>query len=90
MQEGFIDDGTDQLADKLEELISAGKFEQCNVDLGVIADKEAEYPPDALISLLMFSRSAKPHLPNRTRLREAAHRRLLALDKNADAILRRL
>lgn len=90
MQEGFIDDGTDRLADKLEELISSGNFEQCDADLGVVADREAQYPPDALISLLTFSRIAKSHLPNRARLREAVCRRLLALGKDADVILRRL
>ncbi len=90
MDKGFIDDGTDQLADKLEDLISSGNFKQCDADLMVIADREAQYPPDALISLLTFSRTAKSHLPNRARLREAVHRRLLALGKNADAILRRL
>lgn len=90
IQEGFSDDGTDRLADKLEEMISAGKFAECDVDLGIIADREAEYPPDALISILTFSRTARTHLPNRERLREAVHRRLVALGKDADAILRRL
>jgi len=90
MQEGFGDDGTDRLADMLENLISSGRFVECDTDLGVIADQESQYPPDALITLLTFSRSAKAHLPNRARIREAACRRLLALGKNADEILRRL
>lgn len=90
MQEGFSDDGTDRLADKLEEMISAGRFAECDNDLGIIADREAQYPPDALISILTFSRNARTYLPNRERLREAVRRRLVALGKNADVILRRL
>jgi hypothetical protein len=90
MNEGFIDDGTDRLADKLEEMISVGNFAQCDADLGIIADREAQYPPDALISLLTFSRAAKSQLPNRARLRDAVQRRLIALGKNPDVILRRL
>lgn len=90
MQAGFSEDGTDRLADQLEEMISAGDFGPCNADLAIIADREANYPLDALISILTFSRTARTHLPNRARLREAVERRLVALGKNPQAILRRL
>lgn len=90
MQAGFSDDGTDRLADKLEEMISSGDFTHCDADLGIIADREADYPPDALISILTFSRTARNHLPNRVRVREAVQRRLVALGKDPETILRRL
>ena len=90
IREGFGDDGTDRLADRLEQMISEKNFSQCDADLGVIAEREAQYPADALITILTFSRMARSHLPNRALLLQAVRRRLVALGKSADAILRRL
>lgn len=56
-------------------MIAAGSFAQCDHDVGIIADREAQYPADALISILTFSRTAKAQLPNRERLREPARPR---------------
>jgi hypothetical protein len=90
IQDGLTDDGTDKIAETLEQMISSNRIEECNHDLGIIADREAEFPLDALITILTFTQACKNQLPNRQRLREATRLRLSAVGKNASSILRHI
>lgn len=90
IEQGFEDDGMDEMYAVLGGYIESGDFETCDRDIAVISNNASRSPVSALIGILTITRDSSERLPSRLALRKATEARLRALDMDAAVVLRGL
>jgi hypothetical protein len=86
----IVTDSLDVIYDQLDDMLCAGKFVACNRFLAAVIREPEQRDLSVLIGILTITLGAARKLPNRAKLRELVHRRLVATGQNADAALKGL
>ncbi|MEI7733370.1 MAG: DNA methyltransferase [Verrucomicrobiota bacterium] len=90
LEQGFEDDGMDEMYAVLGGYIESGDFETCDKEIAAIAEVASRSPVSALIGLLTITRDSAERLPSRAALRKATASRLRALGKEDTKVLQGL
>ena len=85
-----VTDSLDIIYDRLDDLLCANKFAECDDFLVRVAAEPERSPLSALVGVLTVTLAASKKLPHRAHLREVVHKRLLAAGQKADAALKGL
>ena len=86
----IVKDSLDVIYDEIDEMLLDRKFAACNRFLGAVIREPEQRDLSVLIGILTITLPAASKLPNRTKLKELVHKRLVATSQNAEAALKGL